>query len=123
MTEKSAPIALVKLRRGKSESFAVQAFCIIVVFAWILVFLIGITISSKPYRDAIAEGHISWKNLGMTLIAYTVTNAAVLSIISGIAGSLARIVVNQSIAKKAAAMQIDSDFDYYDEQMIAGLFR
>lgn len=63
---------------------------LIAVLLWLGFFLPGLTIASQPYRDCLAAGDFSWVNFGMVFLCYTVTNAAILCIVAGVAGAMAR---------------------------------
>lgn len=63
------------------------------VLSWFVVFVAGMTINSAPYRDAIGSGAITFQNAAMTFVTYTVTNAGILCMLSGVAGGLAQSIL------------------------------
>jgi hypothetical protein len=54
---------------------------------WLAVFLPGLTINSKPYRDAIMDGSLAFADTSMAFLTYTITNVALLCCFAGIIGS------------------------------------
>jgi len=63
------------------------------VLGWFVVFVAGMTINSQPYRDAMTGGAITFSNAAMTFLTYTVTNAGILCMLSGVAGGLAQSIM------------------------------
>ena len=63
---------------------------------WLITFLPGLTINSQPYRDAILLGDISFESILMVLLAYTITNVAILCALSGIIGAAAKTLLEKS---------------------------
>jgi hypothetical protein len=70
--------------------------------AWLLLFMVGLTINSAPYRNALSAGTITAANVWMSLIAYTVTNAAILCLLSGMIGGIARIIMSEGSRNRGA---------------------
>src|SRR5688572_2980179 len=84
----AAPFATHDGRPPTTPAQAMIGFAIVV--AWLFVFLAGMTIDSNPLRQGmLGGGHESvlatLSSLGLILISYTATNAAILSILSGMA--------------------------------------
>lgn len=61
--------------------------------SWLLIFLLGLTVDSTPYRNGLAGGTITIHNLVMAFLVYTVTNAAVLCLLSGAVGAMAHTIL------------------------------
>lgn len=59
----------------------------IAIAMWLAVFLPGLTINSKPYRDAIMDGSLAFADTSMAFLTYTITNVALLCCFAGIIGS------------------------------------
>ncbi|MBN1482489.1 hypothetical protein EH223_10630 [candidate division KSB1 bacterium] len=70
------------------------------VFLWLVVFLPGLTISSMPYRAALQQS-ITFENLFMTLLTYTVTNVAILCCIAGMIGAMTRDMYERVTERRA----------------------
>ena len=66
---------------------------VVAVLCWLSTFLAGLTINSQPYRDALTEGNLDLQNLAMTMFTYTVTNAALLCLLSGVIGAVAYTLI------------------------------
>lgn len=71
------------------------------VLLWMLVFLPGLTISSAPFRQQLISGNLSWTNVSMTLITYTVTNVAILCCLSGIIGAATKTIIGSTRKEKS----------------------
>ena len=67
----------------------------VTVALWLSVFLAGLTINSLPYRTAITEGKFGLNEFAITMATYTVTNAAILCLLSGVAGAMARATIQR----------------------------
>jgi len=80
---------------------------VISVLLWMLVFLPGLTISSAPFRQQLISGHLTWTNVLMTLITYTVTNVAILCCLSGIIGAASKVIIGGT-RKEAKSGESDS---------------
>ncbi len=66
---------------------------VISVVLWLAVFLPGITINSQPFRTSLLNGDFALYNIFMTMIAYTLTNTAVLCCLAGILGATAHCLI------------------------------
>ncbi|MCI0513090.1 hypothetical protein L0128_07765 [candidate division KSB1 bacterium] len=64
------------------------------IISWLLLFVPGLLIASKPYRDAIEAGVFSFSNFGMVLVTYTITNVALLCCLASIVGAATRVLVS-----------------------------
>ena len=70
------------------------------VILWLLIFLPGLTINSSPYRELLLKGSINFQNLFMVLVAYTVTNVALLCCTAGIVGAATRRITAKSAVRE-----------------------
>lgn len=97
----------------------------IAVLCWLATFLAGLTINSKPYRDALTEGNLDIQNLAMTMLTYTVTNAALLCVLSGVIGAVAYtfIVVKKTKEEAENRGPVSSLADTPGGAVVAGVLR
>ena len=98
---------------------------IISVAFWLSAFLVGLTINSQPYRDALVAGNFTINALAMTMLTYTVTNTAILCILSGVIGALAyTLLYQQSVdADSGATKPMRSQPDSPGKTVVAGVLR
>lgn len=78
------------------------------VAAWLVVFLAGLTIDSNPLRQQIVGDDLgaTVASLFLVLVSYTATNSAILAVLSGMAGALAQSVI---VAGPASDTLADSE--------------
>jgi len=74
------------------------------VILWLAVFLPGLTINSQPYRDALLQGEFTAQNILLTLIAYTLTNTAILCCLAGMIGTAVHNLQKKSADTMPASM-------------------
>ena len=68
---------------------------LVAVVCWLTIFLLGLTIDSRPYRNALGSGNVTFEDLAIALLTYTVTNAAILCVLSGIVGAMSYALLFQ----------------------------
>jgi hypothetical protein len=98
---------------------------LVAVFCWLATFLVGLTINSKPYRDALTEGNLDLLNLWMTMFTYTVTNAALLCVLSGVIGAIAYTLISPTRQQETADGEVlrHSLSDTPGGAVVAGVLR
>lgn len=66
---------------------------------WLIVLVLGITVNSFAYREAIQRGAFALSNFLMVGLTYTPTNVAILSVLSGLMGGAASNVAASNVRK------------------------
>ncbi len=59
---------------------------------WLLVFGLGILVTSQPYRDQLAKA-FDWGSLLKAIVTFTPTNVAILSVLAGFLGGCASLLL------------------------------
>ena len=92
---------------------------------WIVLFLVGTSVSSQPFRDALAGGDAPmpaggwWGALLAALFSYTLTNIPLLCCLASLLGALARRV---EIGMERSTQQPIDDVNPYISACLRGLF-
>jgi hypothetical protein len=82
--------------------------------SWLIVLVMGITVNSFLYREAIQRGALAFSNFVMVGLTYTPTNVAILSILSGLMGGAASNVAASNIRKHLDEQNIKLEPDSPD---------
>jgi hypothetical protein len=82
---------------------------LVTVIVWLSVFLAGLTIDSQPYRDALLQGNIGLRALAITMVTFTVTNAAILCVLSGVVGALSHSLLFENGETGSRRPKIESE--------------
>lgn len=98
---------------------------LLAVMVWFAVFLAGLTIDSKPYRMALSGGNIEASDLAMTMLTFTVTNSAILCVLSGVVGALSYTVLFTSVSddRKHEAGAMGNQIQTTVEAVLGGVLR
>lgn len=92
-------------KTSKLTTFEV-GILVVVFVAWLFLFVGGLLIPTQPYREAIAALDFSWLFWGSIFVVlgfYTITNVLILCVLTammGVAGSKARIELDESIYER-----------------------
>src|SRR5260370_26734116 len=65
---------------------------------WLLVFGLGILVTSQPYRDQVARA-FDWASLLKAIVTFTPTNVAILSVLAGFLGGCASLLLYSDSAE------------------------
>jgi hypothetical protein len=100
-----------------SAEFAILVFLgIIGIALWVFLFSFGLLINSEVYRTGVLT-QFNWGDFIMSVLTYTPTNIAMLSVISAFAGGCASRMLIASVAKKTGLEIHNQEMEKTDSQL------
>lgn len=105
---------------GRNNSHNVFPIMIIMgilgTLSWITMFSLGLLLNSQPYRDIILN-HFDFKNFLLSILTFTPTNVAILSVIAAFSGGCASRLLIAGITKKAIPDTENSEIEKADSHI------
>jgi len=101
---------------SSAEFSLLVALGIISIIGWITMFSLGLLINSQVYRTGVLR-QFNWVDFMMSILTYTPTNIAMLSVIAAFAGGCASRMLIASVAKKTKLDIHDLESEKTDSQL------
>lgn len=105
---------------GRNNSHTVFPIMILMgilgTLSWITMFSLGLLLNSQPYRDIILN-HFDLINFLMSILTFTPTNVAMLSVIAAFSGGCASRLLIAGITKKTIPDSENSEIDKEDSHI------
>jgi len=89
---------------------------VIGILGWITMFSLGLLVNSQVYRSGVLQ-QFNWVDFIMSVLTYTPTNIAMLSVIAAFAGGCASRMLIAGVAKKTGQASQDQEMEKTDSQL------
>ncbi len=111
--------SLFKKERGflsSTEFSLLVTLGLISILGWITMFSLGLLINSQVYRAGVLR-QFNWVDFMMSMLTYTPTNIAMLSVIAAFAGGCASRMLIAGVARKTKLTIHDQETEKTDSQL------
>jgi hypothetical protein len=86
------------------------------IVGWLTMFSLGLLVNSQVYRMGVLH-QFNWNDFIMSILTYTPTNIAMLSVIAAFAGGCASRMLIAGVAKKTGSPAQDQETEKTDSQL------